>query len=91
VKALPAEAVTLAQLLVGAVHDDGPGEVAALLTRLDTAELYALTVTLAAMVPTDRTVTELLAWNDVAPPLPFPRSEITDRSQRAFQLLRRLA
>lgn len=62
---LPAGAVQRAQLLIGAVHDGSPAEVAALLASLDRHGLHTLTVTLAAMVPTDYTPSELLAWNDV--------------------------
>lgn len=61
---LPAGALQRAVLLVGAVHDEGPREVAMLLNRLDRSELTALAVVLAALVPADYTPAELLAWND---------------------------
>ena len=64
-ESLPLGAIAAAQLLVGAVHEEGPAEVAALLTPLDRQALYGLAVTLAAMVPADYTPGELLAWNDV--------------------------
>lgn len=58
---LPPEAITTAQLLVGAVraHDaDAAREL------LDGADLHALAVTLAAFVDDSKTPAELLAWND---------------------------
>src|SRR5438270_140440 len=72
---LPADAIATALRLIGAVHEEGPHEVAAVLHRLDRQDLVALAVTLAAMVPDDYTPVELLAWNDsrytpVEPPAP---------------------
>lgn len=61
---LPAEAVATAVRLAGAVHDDGPDEVGAILRHLTPQQLRALAVTLAAMVPVEYTPVELLAWND---------------------------
>lgn len=60
---LPDRALDRAQRLAATVHGDGgPAEVADLLTPLDTGELYALTVALAAMVDIDKTPHELLGW-----------------------------
>jgi hypothetical protein len=50
--------------LVCLVRDHGTDATGALLDRLDRQGLYALAVTLAAMVPDDRSVDELLAWMD---------------------------
>lgn len=61
---LPAAAIGVAVRLVGAVHEQGPSDVAAIIGRLDTRELRALAVTLAALVPDDYSPAELLAWND---------------------------
>src|SRR4051794_33551727 len=61
---LPTEAVATAVRLAGAVHDDGPDEVAAILRHLKPQDLRAVVVTLAAMVPVEYTPVELLAWND---------------------------
>lgn len=98
---LPPGALQRAVLLVGAVHDEGPGEVAQLLTPLDVPDLYALAVTLAALVPVDATPRELLAWNDQRPtrrampdpstqPALFPAVAISPatRSSRTGQKLR---
>lgn len=76
--------------LVGAVRDYGPGEVAEVLAPMDRQQLLAVAVALAAMVPTDKTAGELLAWNDDRQevlPLRFPPG-VKDRSKRAFELLR---
>lgn len=62
--ALPAAAVGTAIRLVGAVHEQGPDDVADILTDLNSQDLLALAVTLAAMVPDDYSPVELLAWND---------------------------
>lgn len=69
---LPPGAVQRAVLLVGAVHDEGPREVAMLLNPLTRADLNAVAVTLAAMVPADYTPAELLAWNDAQYVRPEP-------------------
>src|SRR5438874_2361003 len=61
---LPPKTLRAAQLLTGAVHDEGPAEVAAILRPLAPQQLRALAVTLAAMVPVDYSPAELLAWND---------------------------
>ena len=58
--------VPVAQRLVGAVHDDGPGEVARALAGRSPQELYALIVVLAGMVDPNRTPSELLAWTNFA-------------------------
>lgn len=63
-RSLPVASVQRAQLLVGAVRDRDPDTVQELLEHGGTADLYALAVTLAAMVPDDLTPAELLAWND---------------------------
>lgn len=60
---LPPRALERAQRLACVVHGDGgPKEVAALLEPLGRDDLYALAVTLAALVDIDRSVAELLAW-----------------------------
>lgn len=56
--------VPLAARLVGAVHDDGPSEVARVLNLLAPAHYPAFAVVLAAMVNPDRSVVELLGWVD---------------------------
>lgn len=58
---LPADLIAAAMRLVGAVRDEGPDEVAAVLADVD---LRGLCVTLAAMVPDNKTPSELLQWND---------------------------
>lgn len=50
--------------LVVMVRDEGTVTVAEYLDRLTRADLYALTVTLAAMVPDGAPLTRLLAWTD---------------------------
>lgn len=70
---LPGRLVERAQLLVGAVHDYGPPEVAALIRHQSASELRALAVVLAAMVPADASPRELLAWNDDSPTDEGPR------------------
>lgn len=73
-----AEAMTAVALrMAAAVHDDGPTEVAAILATVDPADLDALAVVTAAMVPVDRTPAELLDWLDqatVRPPSAEPRT-----------------
>jgi hypothetical protein len=61
---LPPDALARAALLVGAVHDHGPAEVDQILRRCTHHDLLALSVTLAALVPCEYSVSELLAWND---------------------------
>lgn len=51
-----------AATLVVAVHDHDIPTAHAMLEPLGVLELRALAVTLAALVPDDRTLTELLAW-----------------------------
>lgn len=46
------------------VREEGADGIGAYLDALDLEDLYAITVTLAAMVPTDRPASELLAWLD---------------------------
>lgn len=52
----------LALRLVGIVRDEGQDAVAGVLHPLDLRELYALAVVLAAMVPDDRPLSDLLGW-----------------------------
>lgn len=59
--------------LVDRVRDQSPQAVQELIHSLNPQERYALTVVLAAMVPTDRTVTELLAWIDGPATVYVPR------------------
>ena len=61
-------AVGRAQRLACAIRDDGAWEVARITDDLSRDELVALAVVLAAMVPLDRSVADLLAW--VQQPLP---------------------
>lgn len=61
---LPVRAVGRAARLAGAVHEGGPDDVAAVLCPLNRPELLELAVALAAMVPTDYSPGDLLAWND---------------------------
>lgn len=44
------------------VRDEGPCGIGEYLDRLDREALYALTVSLAAMVPIDTPVEDLLSW-----------------------------
>ncbi|HEY6014323.1 MAG TPA: hypothetical protein VIU37_09955 [Candidatus Limnocylindrales bacterium] len=63
--------VPVAAQLVGAVHDDGPGEVGRILSAVDPGHLPGLAVVLAAMVDPDASAAELLAWvtwDDSPPP-----------------------
>ena len=53
-----------AQHLAGLVREEGPDGIGAYLDELDREQLYAVVVTLAAMVPLDTPVAELLAWLD---------------------------
>lgn len=57
-------AIERAATLVTLVRDEGPDSIAAVLDRCDTQGLYALVTVLAAMVPDDRPVHELLAWTE---------------------------
>lgn len=55
-------AIVRAQALACLVRDEGPDSIGAYLDALTSDELYALTVTLAAMVPVDQPAAELLGW-----------------------------
>lgn len=55
-------AIRRAADLICAVRDEGACGIARHLDDLTTEQHYALTVTLAAMVPDDRPVEQLLAW-----------------------------
>lgn len=55
-------AIRRAMRLAGMVRDEGPDTIGAYLDPLTPDQLYALTVTLAAMVDVDRTEEELLGW-----------------------------
>lgn len=55
-------AIERAQNLACIVRDESADTIGAYLDDLTTAQHYALTVALAAMVPVDRTVDDLLAW-----------------------------
>lgn len=48
--------------LICRVHEEGPDATGALLASLTDEQRWALPVVLAAMVPTDRPVADLLAW-----------------------------
>jgi hypothetical protein len=54
--------------LITRVRDDDPRAVQRHLDALDPVEHRDITVLLAAMVPDDRTATELLAWYQHPPP-----------------------
>jgi len=54
--------VPVAGQLVGAVHDDGIGAVARILSGVHPDHMYALAVVLAAMVDPDSPPSELLGW-----------------------------
>ena len=58
---LPAHLITAAMRLVGAVHEEGLPEVNDAMTGVD---LRGLCIVLAAMVPDDKSPSELLEWND---------------------------
>lgn len=55
-------ALVRAQHLAGLVRDHGPDAIGTYLDALTRDEHYALTVTLAALVPIDQTPADLLAW-----------------------------
>ena len=59
-------AIIRAQHFAGLVRDEGPEGIGAYLDQLEPEQLYALTTALAAMVPLDVPVAELLAWVDTA-------------------------
>lgn len=63
-ESLPTRAVDRALALIGAVREEDPTATTAILTKMRPRDLYALAVTLAAMVPVDQSPAELLAWND---------------------------
>ena len=67
----PQRAIPLARIsvkrateLVCLVRDEGPSATGAFLDRFNAQQMYALAVTLAAMVPDDRPVDDLLAWTE---------------------------
>lgn len=60
--ALATQAIKRAPNLVCIVRDEGPDTIGAYLDRLNTQELYALIVCLAAMVPDNQSVNGLLSW-----------------------------
>jgi len=61
---LPARALYTAQLLIGAVRDGNASQVNRQIGGMDPPQLRELVVTLAALVPYDQSIRELLAWND---------------------------
>lgn len=78
---LARNSINRATELVCLVRDEGADTIGTWLNRLDRQALYGLTVTLAAMVPDDATVDELLAWIEweptpvpINPPCPRPRT-----------------
>lgn len=76
--ALAARLVPVAADLVVRVHEEGRESIGELLGRLNDEERWALPVVLAAMVPPDRPVSELLAWvtwDEHGRPLPPPPPE----------------
>lgn len=60
-------AINRATALATLVRDEGPESIARILDPLNRQQLYALVVALAALVPDDRSVRELLAWLDRPP------------------------
>lgn len=56
------QAIRRAQTFAGLVRDEGPDSIGAFLDNLTGDEHYALTVTLAAMLPIDHTPADLLDW-----------------------------
>lgn len=77
--------IPVAAQLAGTVHDDGPEQVAAIIDPLTRDQINALCVVLAAMVPVDRTVSDLLAWIDdgcIAPTLILEPRRRRDRRMR---------
>lgn len=82
---LAEEAVRVAQRLACAIRDDGAYEVARITDPLSREQLVALAVALAAMVPLDRPVADLLAWVD-GPVLPegqrFPELRWSEEALR---------
>lgn len=82
---LPTRAVQTAQMLIGAVHEQGPDDVAAILQPLSRPQLLELVVALAAMVPVDYTPTELLAWNDAR--YQVRRTEVADHQPPLFPVV----
>lgn len=55
-------AIVRAQALACLVRDEGADTIGAYLDDLDADQLYALVVTLAAMVPVDQPAADLLGW-----------------------------
>lgn len=58
--------------LAGNVREGNRHAINELLRTLTPRERYALTIVLAAMIPTDQTPRQLLAWIDDQPPTPTP-------------------
>ncbi len=61
---LEREAITLAQQLVGAVHECNRRRIGELIRNATPQQRYSVIVTLAAMVDPDRKPSDLLAWLD---------------------------
>jgi len=61
---LMAELMSTALELIPSLRDYGPDRAETLLGHLSAGHLYRLVILLAAMVPDDRPVSELLAWLD---------------------------
>lgn len=68
-------AIQRAQYFAEYVRDHGPDALGAYLDQLTPDQHYALTVTLAAMVPLDVPVADLLAWINDGPTLPINLQE----------------
>lgn len=64
-------AIQRAQYFAGMVRDHGPDAIGAYLDELTPDQHYALTTTLAAMIPLDVPVSDLLAWINDGPTLPI--------------------
>lgn len=67
---LPRPALRTALQLVASVHDYDHIAVTEALNQAGRHELYAMCVSLAAMVDPDQHIRDLLAWNDDAPNTP---------------------
>lgn len=75
-------AIARAQRLAGMVRDESTDTIGPYLDAMDLDQLYAITVTLAAMVPLDTPVDELLGWLE---PLGAELERDLERQRKARQ------